>query len=57
MQIAQIVPKVNTQDEGIFDYSIPPEILPMIKPGILVEIPFHGRDIQGIVINIKRFSK
>lgn len=57
MQIAQIVPKVRTQDEGIFDYSISPSLLPMIKIGLLVEIPFHGRNIEGIIINIKRHSK
>ncbi|OGD56412.1 primosomal protein N' [Candidatus Berkelbacteria bacterium RBG_13_40_8] len=56
MQIAKIVPNVKTRDEGVFDYAIPPEILPMIKIGVLVEIPFHGRNIEGIVIDIKRTS-
>lgn len=57
MQIAQIVPKVKTKDEGIFDYSIPPSILPVLKNGILVEVPFHGRNIEGILVGIKRYSK
>lgn len=57
MQIAQIVPKVKTQDEGIFDYSIPPELLPMIKIGLLVEVPFHGRQLEGIIVNLKFRSK
>lgn len=56
MQIAQVVPKTRTQKEAIFDYAIPPEILPQVKIGCLVEIPFHGRKLSGIVINLKRSS-
>lgn len=56
MQIAQIVPKVRTQDEGVFDYAIPPELLPQIRPGILVEVPFHGRKLEGIIIALKKSS-
>src|SRR3990167_3900073 len=56
MQLAQIVPKIRTQKETIFDYSIPPEILPLIQTGILVKVPFHGRNIEGIVVDIKRSS-
>lgn len=57
MQIARIVPKTRTQKESVFDYAIPPELLPLIQPGILVEVPFHGRKIEGIVIDLKRSSK
>ncbi len=57
MQIAQVVPKVRTRDEGIFDYAIPPALLPQIKMGILIEIPFHGRKVEGIVIGLKRSSQ
>lgn len=56
MQIARVVPNVRTQKEAIFDYAIPPELLPMVRPGVLVEIPFHGRKLEGIIINIKRSS-
>lgn len=56
MQIAKVVPKVRTRGEGIFDYAIPPQILPDIKVGILVLVPFHGRKIEGIIVDIKRFS-
>lgn len=56
MQIAQIVPKTRTQREDIFDYAIPPELLAQIRPGILVEIPFHGRKLEGVIINLKRKS-
>lgn len=57
MQIAKVVPKVKTSGEGIFDYSIPPAILPDIKIGLLVVVPFHGRKVEGIVIDIKRSSQ
>lgn len=57
MQIAQIVPKVKTKSEGIFDYDIGPEILPNIKVGILVLVPFHGRKVEGIIVKIKKSSK
>lgn len=56
MQIAKIVPKIRTQNEGVFDYAIPPELLPQIKIGILVKIPFHNRMIEGIIIGLKRSS-
>lgn len=57
MQIAKVVPKVKTRGMGIFDYAISPEILPQIQLGILVEVPFHGRKIEGIVVDIKKSSK
>lgn len=57
MQIAKIVPDVRTNKEGVFDYAIPPEILPLMKIGILVVIPFHGRNMEGIVVDIKRTSQ
>lgn len=56
MQVARVVPKVRTQKEAIFDYAIPPEFLPQVMPGILVEIPFHGRRLEGIIVAIKRSS-
>lgn len=57
MQIARIVPKTRTQKEEIFDYAIPPALLPHIRPRILVEIPFHGRKIEGIIVALKRKSQ
>ncbi|MEI6040430.1 MAG: primosomal protein N' [Candidatus Berkelbacteria bacterium] len=57
MQIAQIVPKVKTRGSGIFDYSIPPELLVQIKIGLLVKVPFHGRKVEGIILTIKKSSK
>ena len=57
MQIAQIVPKVKTRGSGIFDYSIPPELLVQIKIGLLVQVPFRGRKVEGIILDIKKSSK
>jgi primosomal protein N' (replication factor Y) len=57
MQIAQIIPKVKTRGTGIFDYSIPPEILVQIKIGLLVQVPFRGRKVEGIILDIKKSSK
>lgn len=56
MQIAKVAPKVKTLGTGIFDYAIPPEILPEIQTGVLVEVPFGNRIVEGIVIEIRRTS-
>ncbi|MCL5407193.1 MAG: hypothetical protein M1429_01720, partial [Patescibacteria group bacterium] len=56
MQIAQVVPKTRTQKRDIFDYAIPPRLLPYVQIGILVEIPFHGRKLQGIIVDLKKSS-
>lgn len=57
MQIAKVIPKIKTRGEGIFDYAISPEFLPLIKVGVLVLVPFRGRKIEGIIIDIKRSSQ
>ncbi|MGA2667023.1 MAG: primosomal protein N' [Patescibacteria group bacterium] len=57
MQVAQIVVKVRTTKEDIFDYSIPPNLLAIVKIGILVEVNFHGRKVEGIIVSLKRSSK
>lgn len=57
MQIARVVCKVRTTKEAIFDYAIGPEILPQVKFGILVLVPFHGRKIEGIIVDLKPASK
>ena len=56
MQIAKVVPKANTKSSNVFDYAIPPEILPQTQIGVLVKIPFHGREIEGIIIDLKKTS-
>lgn len=56
MQIAKVVPKVKTRGDGIFDYAIPPQILPEVKIGVLVLVSFHGQKVEGIIVDIKRSS-
>ena len=57
MQVVQVVPKIRTRGEGIFDYSIPPQFLTDIKIGLLVEVPFAGRKVEGIIVNLKKSSQ
>jgi primosomal protein N' (replication factor Y) len=57
MQYAEVVPNTKTDLKNqIFTYNIPPEILPNIKVGSLVLIPFGKRKIEGLVIEIKRLK-
>ena len=55
MIVLKVVPKTRTQKGDVFDYTVKPEHLSMMKKGLLVEIPFHGRKLEGIVIDFKRF--
>ena len=54
MQYAQIVVNSKTTQREIFTYSIPPELLPQIRLGILVLVPFRGRQIEGVIVDIKK---
>ena len=56
MQIAQVVVKTRTTKEEVFDYEISPELLTYISIGILIEVPFHGRKMEGIIVGLKRKS-
>ena len=38
------------QVSGVFDYSIPAELVPAILLGSLVQVPFGKQVVQGIVI-------
>ena len=38
------------QVSGVFDYSIPEELIPAIQPGSLVQVPFGKQVVQGIVV-------
>ncbi len=38
--------------QGIFDYHLPPEIIGMVSPGCLVEVPFGKQTCQGIVLEL-----
>lgn len=55
MQYVNVI--VNSKTDKInqvFTYEITPELLPGIKPGVLVEVPFGRKYKEGIVLDIKR---
>src|SRR4030042_5058208 len=55
MQYAQVVVNTKTTPgNDIFTYKIPPAELPNIKAGVLISVPFHGRNLDGIVIDLKK---
>lgn len=57
MQYAQVAVDTKTSlDRQSFTYQIPPELLPDIKLGVLVLVPFHGRKIQGVIVSLKHLS-
>ena len=54
MQYAEILLNQKTRQwDETFSYSIPPEILPKIKIGSYVIVPFRRRSIEGVVVNLK----
>jgi len=51
--IAQVIVDVSTAAiDRPFDYSVPPQLEPFVKPGIRVHVPFGPRKVQGFVIGI-----
>ncbi|MCX6807172.1 MAG: primosomal protein N' [Candidatus Berkelbacteria bacterium] len=55
MQYAEVVPNTKTNlANQTFTYKIHPEILPRLKIGSLVLIPFHNRKIEGIILNFHK---
>lgn len=42
-----------SQVSGTYDYKIPNNLIGLVRPGCLVEVPFGPRLIQGIVLDIK----
>lgn len=55
MQYVKVVPNTTTNlQTQSFSYAIPSELLPMIKVGILVKVPFGKRKIEGIITEITR---
>ncbi len=55
MQYAQIVPDTKTDiTNSVFTYKIPAELLVDIQIGSLVQIPFAGRKLKGLVLDIKK---
>lgn len=52
MQYAEVL--VDTKAaRRIFHYTIPPELLPDLKRGSFVRVPFRDKEIDGVVIGIK----
>ena len=49
--IAQVILNVPAKD-GIFDYSIPEELIGKIKTGCMVVVPFRQTYMQGIVLSL-----
>ncbi|OGD65548.1 primosomal protein N' [Candidatus Berkelbacteria bacterium RIFCSPHIGHO2_12_FULL_36_9] len=57
MQYAEVAVNTKTSlQRQSFTYSIKPEQLPYIQPGILVLVPFHNRHLKGIILSIKQSS-
>lgn len=57
MQYVEIAPNTKTSfATQTFTYKIPPEILPNLKIGSLVLIPFHNRQIEGIVLKFQKLK-
>jgi primosomal protein N' (replication factor Y) len=55
MQYAQIIPKTkNSLEQNYFLYAIPPQLLPEIKIGQIVKIPFRNKTTYGIIAKIQK---
>lgn len=55
MQYAQVLTEQKTRDwDATFTYEISPEILPYIKIGSLVEVPFANKKVEGIIVDLKK---
>jgi len=52
--IANVVIEVSLDKE--FDYSIPKKLQSLIKIGSQVYVPFHGRELRGFVVGLKKES-
>ena len=52
---AEVVPKYRLPSEAdVFDYKIPQELEPVIKPGFLVNVTLRGKQVQGLVYKVKK---
>ncbi len=45
--------KISKTDQ-LFTYSIPPQFLPYIRPGILVGVPFRNQKLPGVILELKK---
>lgn len=57
MQYANVAVNTKTKKiDQVFTYSIPAKLLVDIKIGILVEVPFHNRKLEGVIVALKQYS-
>ena len=55
---AEVVPKYKLPLEAdVFDYEIPKELEPVIKPGFLVYVSLRGKQVLGLVYKIKEHTE
>ena len=54
MQFADIIINTKTTGRDLFSYKIPAKDLPFIREGGLVQVPFSGRKLLGVVFKLKK---
>ncbi len=52
-QVAVNIPSLT----GVFDYTVPPELVDSLKPGCLVAVPFGKQLAQGVVVALMPTSE
>jgi len=57
MQYADVAVDSKTIQEDLFTYHIPAKFLPYIREGSLVQVPFSGRKLLGIVFKLKKTTR
>jgi len=51
---AEVIPKCRLpQEADFFDYEVPSELKPVIKPGFLVNVDLRGKNVVGLVYRLK----
>ncbi|MDD5043308.1 MAG: primosomal protein N' [Patescibacteria group bacterium] len=56
--IAEIIPAIKLpRNFTYFDYLVPEELKSSLRVGQIVQIPFRGQKIEGLVYNIKKGSE
>ena len=54
MQYADIAVNSKTVQRDLFTYRIPADLLPYLRPGSLVQVPFGNRKLLGVVFKLKK---
>ncbi len=56
--IAEVIPRIKLPRRfTFFDYLVPDELENQVKIGQIVEIPFRGKKLEGLVLNLKEKSE